>query len=679
MKKLWMFAVVLMLCSRAYAQDSLQTYTMAEIVVTGQYEPQSISKSVYQVRSIPMERIQLKGATSLQDVLNTELNFRFTQDLALGTSSVTMNGLPGQYVKVLVDGVPVVGKSSGNAIDLNQINVNTIERIEIVEGPMSVAFGADALGGVINIITKRAYDSQLSVSARVQEETVGDEYGGSQGVNNQYVAAGFSKEHWYGKLEGGHNHFGGWAGDAVGRERQWHPRTQWLGAGVAGFKKENLNIYYRLDALKESIYNPGEFQGNQAFDQRYNVTRFMHQLQGEASLGERLGYNGAVAFSDYSRRTQSVNVDKDTGRETLSLGEGQQDVTSFTGLTARGTFQYKVSPAISIQPGYDINIESGSGGRLKAGTHTIRDYALFASAEYTPNHWLSIRPGVRIIRNSQYGAPPMVPSINTKIDISPRTDVRVSYGRGFRAPSLRELYFDFFDASHAIEGNPDLAPEYSHNINASVNWTSMVRDGTTLQHSVSGFYTRVDDMIADGYLPGNNTVTTYINISRYKSTGGTITNRFRYKGLEVNGGFSYTGRYNDFQEKNGALPEFVWSPEANASASYHFTKLGLSVNAYYKYTGELPYYEIVVVDGKETVRQATIGAFSWGDASVQKKLFRYLDVTFGARNLFGVQNIRNTTANTGDAHSSGAIRPIGYGRSYFLTLNFQFDKLPNFN
>lgn len=678
MKKLLAIAVGLTMTASSHAQDSLKSFTMAEIVVTGQYEPQSISKSVYQVRSIPMERIQLKGATNLQDVLNTELNFRFTQDLALGTSSITMNGLPGQYVKVLVDGVPVVGKSSGNEINLNQINVNTIERIEIVEGPMSVAFGADALGGVINIITKKAYDNNLSLSARLQEETIGDEYGGSKGIHNQYVAAAFSRKQWYGKLEAGHNQFGGWTGNATGREKQWHPRTQWLGAGVAGFRKDGLNVYYRLDALRESIYNPGEFQGNQAFDQRYNVTRMMHQLQGEASINERLTYNGAFAFTDYSRKTQSVNVDKDTGRETLSLGDGQQDVTSFDGLTARGTFQYKLSPKISVQPGYDINMESGSGGRLKEGTHRLQDYAVFASGEYKPNGWLSVRPGVRAMNNSQYDAP-VVWSLNTKFNLSSRTDLRVSYGRGFRAPSLRELYFDFFDASHSIEGNPNLKPEYSHNFNSSVNWKSIAHGNVSLQHTLSGFYTLVDDMIANGYLPGNSVVTTYINVAHYKSKGGMITTRLRYNDLEVTGGFSYTGRYNDFEEDNIELPAFVWSPEANASVSYLFRKLGLSLNAYYKFTGDLPYYEVAVIDSEEVVRQAEISSFHWADASVQKKVFEYLDITLGARNLFDVKHVQNTTMNAGGAHSSGVLRPVGYGRSFFVTLNFQLNKLSDIN
>src|SRR5690606_23632369 len=121
------------------------------VVITGEVEPQSAKKSVYQVRTIPMERIQAQGSTRLQDVLNTELNIRFDQDLSLGGSNLNMLGLSGQNVKVLIDGVPMIGRQGvENEININQINVSSIERIEIVEGPMSVIYGADALAGVIN-------------------------------------------------------------------------------------------------------------------------------------------------------------------------------------------------------------------------------------------------------------------------------------------------------------------------------------------------------------------------------------------------------------------------------------------------------------------------------------------------------------------------------------------------
>jgi len=650
------------------AQDSLQSRQLDELVFTGQYEPQSLSKSVYQIRTIPLETIQARGATTVQDLLNTELNFRFSQDMALGTSNITMNGLPGQYVKVLIDGVPMVGKSSGNEINLNQININSIERIEIVEGPMAVTFGADALAGVINVITKKAYDTKLSISARIQEETVGDEYGVDSGIHNQYVSAGYSFTKWYGKLEAGHNYFGGWTGEATGREKQWHPKTQWLGAGVVGYKNDKLNVYYRLDALNENIYNPGEFQGGQALDQRYITSRLMHQVQGDATLSDKLSYNGAVSFTDYYRKTQSVNVDEETGNETLSLGEGQQDKTTFLGFTARGTFQYKLAPTLSLQPGYDFNVESGKGGRLMEGTHTISDAAIFLSGEYTPGKIISIRPGFRTIHNSQYDAPPIVPSVNVKLNFSEKADLRVSYGRGFRAPALRELYFDFFDASHAIEGNPDLEPEYSNSFNGSFTWRSITKEKLSIQHVLTGFYNVVDNMITTGLRSGSG-VTTYFNVANFKTQGTTLTAKLQYANLNTSVGFSYTGRYNEFEEESDVA--FTWSPEANATVGYTVTKVGLSANLYYKYTGKLPYYETAMVNGEEVIHQAFIDPFHWMDVSVQKKFMKYFEATVGVRNLFNVVNIQNSTLNTGSAHSDGAVRPVGYGRSFFLTLNFQ--------
>jgi len=80
-------------------------------------------------------------------MLSTELNIRTTHDGALG-SSLTMQGLGGEHIKILVDGVPVIGRENGN-IDLDQINLQNVDHIEVINGPMSVVYGSNALAGVI--------------------------------------------------------------------------------------------------------------------------------------------------------------------------------------------------------------------------------------------------------------------------------------------------------------------------------------------------------------------------------------------------------------------------------------------------------------------------------------------------------------------------------------------------
>lgn len=653
----------------ALALDPAQKQ-LDEVVVTGQFEPQSARQSVYRVRTISMERIQAAGATRLQDVLNTELNIRFAQDLALGGSNLSLQGLSGQNVKVLIDGVPMIGRQgTGNEININQVNVNTIERIEIVEGPMAVIYGADALAGVINIITKKPESGRWSGSVKLHEETVGTEYGLKQGIHNQSVSLGYSKHYFYTLADFTHNYFGGWRGSAEDRDKEWHPKTQWLASGLAGYKTDNLDVYYRLDYLNENIYNPGLFSGIEAIDQRYITNRFMHQVQGTYLFSDKLKYNGALSYTDYSRKIQTVTVNKNTGDVRLALDPSLQDLTQFDGLTFRGTFLYKVSEKLSVQPGYDFNLESGSGGRLAEGISSIGDYAFFVSAEIKPNHWLSFRPGVRMVKNTAYDAPPFIPSVNAKFQLTTKHDLRLSYGRGFRAPSLRELYFYFFDASHSIEGNPDLKAELSHSFNASWNAKWFMSGDVKLSTALTGFYNTVDNMIGFGVKPGNTNITTYLNIEKFKTTGFTWLNTFTYKNLELGAGIGYTGRYNQLIETSEVPDEFLWSPEINGSIVYAIPALGASFSFYYKYTGRTPFLATDVTGLTEL--NETEG-FHWADLGIQKSLYKKLNLSAGVRNLFDVTRINNMAADGGPVHGGGLTRPVGYGRSYFINLSYNF-------
>jgi len=667
----------------AYAQDtpadSLSTFNLEEVVVTGQYEPQSVGKSVFKVRTIPMEKIQARGAVRLQDVLNTELNIRFSQDLALGTSNMTIQGLAGQNIKLLIDGIPQVGRqSTDNSFNINQINVNSIERIEIIEGPMSVIYGADALAGVINIITRKSPDGKLDLTARVHEESVGKEYGFGRGIHNESVGAGYALNKFNMRADFSRNYFGGFKGDSTGREMRWHPKIQWLGNALVGYGGNKSRVYYRIDYLNEDIFNPGNYgQGGEgagiAVDQNYISQRLMHQLQGAHTFSDKLSFNGALAYTTYSRKTQTTTVNEATGDVRLSLGPGQQDLTRFDGATFRGTFQYRINNKLTFQPGLDFNREVGEGGRIKEGQHPIGDYAFFLSGEWNVGSRIQVRPGIRMTYNTQYDAPPVMPSVNAKIRLTDKQDLRVSYGRGFRAPSLRELYFDFFDASHSIEGNANLKAETSHSFNGSWNWEILEKDGDKVTTAVGSFYNDVSDMISNG-LKAGSTITTYINVDRYKTKGLTWNNTWRNRHWDLNAGVAYTGRFNQLHEDAGDTPEFNWAPEVTTTSSYKTLKGGWNFSIYYKYTGKTPYPEVVTVNGEQVVNIAKMDSYNWADATVQKQLWKGLSATVGVRNLFNVINVGSTSLASAGAHSSGPIRPLGSGRAYYLSLSYMFNQ-----
>ena len=111
-------------------------FELGEVVLTGQYSPKRVDQSIYNVKVIDNRKIREKGANNLNELLSTELGIRINNSTALG-SNLSIQGLSGEHVKILVDGVPVIGRLNGN-LDLDQINMYNVDHIEMVEGPMSV-------------------------------------------------------------------------------------------------------------------------------------------------------------------------------------------------------------------------------------------------------------------------------------------------------------------------------------------------------------------------------------------------------------------------------------------------------------------------------------------------------------------------------------------------------------
>lgn len=672
---MWLFFLIsgLMVQVELFAQeDSIKGKDLSEVVVTGQYQPQSVRRSVYQVNVISRETIAGMAATNIQDVLTNQLNFRFSQDPATGGSSITMAGLSGQYVKVLIDGVPVSGRQGfNNEVDINQIDIQSVERIEIVEGPMSVVYGADALAGVINIIThKRIAHSTLGGSVKLQEETVGKEYGINKGVHNQHIQLNGQYKRWYFNGTIGRNMFNGWKDTLHERALKWYKKRQFIGSALIGYHTPKLDAYYRFDGLDELITNPGNFpinEGEPALDQEYISARAMHQLQATLKMTPKVSANLTSSYTYFTRQVfSSLYYPNGDVRATNSSELNSLNILDV--FTTRMNFTYRPFENLAFQPGVDINTELGDGARILNGRQQVNDFAFFVTAEYNPIKKLSIRPGVRMIKNSVYNAPPFVPSLHIKYVLTKKSDIRLAYSRGFRSPSLRELYYDFFDANHSITGNPDLEAEHSNSFTGSVN----VQYGNEFvkARSVLKFFVNDVDNMIDYASVGSGDLTTYINIEKYKTRGVAIENNFQYKQFTGGLGIGYTGRYNNYREEEKTLPEFKWSPELNIQASYKFIKAALTANFFYKYTGKLPYYTQVLTGTGNEILLAETREYHWADFTLNKKLGSMLALNAGVKNLFDVTDIDNTIKGEGTVSKI----PLAYGRSYFIGIVFSWNK-----
>ena len=678
------------LCNSAWAQSVKQpsstsvitdSVRLRDVVITGQYTPQSLKQSVYQVRTISSEYIKLRGATNVLGVLDNQLGVRFSNDATLGETDVEIMGMSGTNVKILLDGVPLVDRGSTRQ-SLSQIDINTIERIEIVEGPMSVVYGTDALAGVINIITKKYNGKeQLSVTARVQEETVGKEYAAfkGEGVHNENIGIQWGHNGFFAGAGLTRNDFGGWKDSLTGRRQAWKPKDQLIANGSFGYGNDHLKVWYRLDYLNEDIVSRGDinYDNGKATDQHYLTDRFTHQAQAVWQLNKDLSVNATASYQDYKRVTRTTIKDFTNNSEQLASDDGAQDVSKFNTIFFRGTAQYTLSPVWSFQPGIEYRRDGSSGQRI-LGTPDINDYSVFLSAEIKPVRWLNIRPGVRVSENSVYDAPPVIPSINTKFALRDNLDLRLSYARGFRAPALRELYFYFFDASHSIKGNSDLKAEYSNSFTGSVSWQAIGNGPVRVGVTATGFYNDFNNRIDIATINGSDT-STYVNISKFKTTGGTLSGVLNWKDLQVNAGFSYIARYNQFADddtynKDYPTPTFTWTPEVNANITYNFRKIGGALNLSYKFNGERPAYEEVTTAVPSFIHEIRTQSFHQADFTATKTITRYVTVNAGVRNLFNNTNINNSTLTSGQAHTSGGVLPMWYGRSYFLGLSFNWNR-----
>lgn len=659
-------------------QDSGQVKNLDELIVTGQYKQQSVKNSVYQVRVINNERIRLSGATNVQQVLNNQLGFRFSNDNTLGTTDVQLMGMNGRNVKILLDGVPLVDRGDTRE-SLNQVDVNIIDRIEVVDGPMSVSYGSDALAGVINIITKKQTKDNLSVTAKVQEETAGNEYHAFnyKGVHIQNVNINYKKSNWTFTAGGTHNDAGGYGGDAYGRDKAWKPKEQWLGNFKAGYSSSKFSLYYRLDGLNETIVSRGPITQNyNAKDQKYISDRFMQQLQGDFKLSNKWQMATIVAYTGYQRKTKTTVHDFIKDMDTLSTLAGEQDVAKLKSFTFRNTFNYHTGNKVSLQAGIDINSENASGQRI-SGNNTITDYALFISSEIKPTTAINIRPGLRFMKNSVYDAPPVTPSLNTKFRLSKELDLRLAYGYGFRAPALRELYFLFVDANHDLVGNPNLKAEYSNSFNGSLSWTPARLAAIGFNSTLGGFYNDFNNQIQLVASPDNPNIWSYYNVDKSKTVGITLDNRIAYKNLQATLGFVYSAYSSVTTEDKNAVKEddrdFLWTPEINSNITYQVRPIKTTFGLFYKFVGEKPAFVSGTLNSQPAIILTKVSSYHIADLTANTIINKYISTTIGIKNLFDVTNVNNTAVSSG-IHNSGGARAIGYGRSFFIGLNLQWNK-----
>ncbi len=662
--KKMMFVSILFLAMNLLAQpaDQGDPKVSEEVVVTAQFMPESAKHSVYKVRILNAERIEAMAAKNLRELLDHELSMDVENTSVFG-SSISIQGLSFENVKILVDGVPVIGRLNG-IIDLSHLNLEGIDRVEIIEGPTSVYYGTDALAGVVNLIPKKEQSDRYQASLDGYYESVGDRI--------QNGSAGFYDDKQSVLISGGIRDFDGYSPESEGRGEQWNERDQYYGDLRYTRHIGAYDLSYGARFFDEELYDLGEPKDGTASDLTYQTKRYGHNLTFKGAPTERHYLDFQLAFSDYERNKSTFVVDTTTGDRQPSDNPAQYDRTAFRQWLGRGMLaSVQTSEKLGYQIGYELSIESGEGARINAGKQQIEDYAAYVSARYTPTPNLVIQPALRYAYNSAYDAP-VTPALNVKYTGASFGDLRASYARGFRSPSLKQLFLDFTMPAGPfifhITGHDALEAERGHNLNLSHSWQKRTNT-SSFQLDTSLFYNDIENLITLSVLqpigdPGHFE-RHYINVDTFKTKGGRVLFGYSGANFSARAGLSRTSTYNDLSADD-QVPEFNNSTDVRADLTWRPSRLGTKFNLFYKYNGAKPGYYVLTdgATGTREIRETSLESNERLDAGLSRSFFDdFLELSFGGKNLFDVKNMDTVDLTSGSAH---AVNQLGWGRTWYV-------------
>jgi vitamin B12 transporter len=504
------------------AQDAGEPVQLGPVVVTATKTDVPLNDVTSSVMVITEEEIQAKKAKTVLELLRDAPGLDVIQSGGPGgTASVSIRGGTPNHTLVLVDGVRVNSPMTGT-FDFADLTTDNIERIEIVRGPQSTLYGSDAIGGVVNIITKHGKGAPaFSMSAEAGAYRSFRESAGVTGATPsldyslsiaRFDTDGFSRA----DKRNGNTEKDGYGNTTV---------SSGLGMNLGAVGRLDLTAHYTnaevdLDGCGFPVCpidDPNYVQNNQSrfVSARYSrpLTSWWNQeLELALNLDELKGRDPDPVdiFNNYKIETQGRHLD---WRHHFSIGE--------TDLLTLG-YEYQ-----------------GQQGKEKdTFDKTISDSAVYVQNQHQVSNLFSQVVGVRADYNNRFGD-----EITFKTEAAYRVPVtgtkfRAAYGTGFHGPTLNDLFFPGY-------GNPGLKPETNESIEGGIEQV-FFSDAVSLQGTY--FHTRFENLIVF-----DSATSLPQNIGKATAKGTEVELRISpSKSVTLKTNYTYTGTRNE--ENDQELP-----------------------------------------------------------------------------------------------------------------------------
>ncbi len=519
-------AVIVLVAQPAAAADqpASEPDMSIPITITATRLPIPVVEAGSSVTVITAEEIQQKQERTLPDVLRDVPGLTVVSTGGPGgQTSVFMRGTNSNHTKILIDGIDAGDPTTtGGAFDFAHLLTFDIERVEVLRGPQSGLYGADAIGGVINVVTRRG-EGELRLSSSIE--------GGSYGTFNQSGAARGATGPLSYAFDVGHYS----ALDtpvtppellppgrkAIGDAYDNKTFAAKLGLAAADNLDFGLTARYIDTDLRFTGQDFSSFPSTPAANQSDSQTRQFftrgnaHWVLFDGLFEQNMGF----AYTDYRRR--DLTGDTGFGPTPPNYNRGDRIKADWRG-------DFKIMPGHILTLGAEHQIEQIRDSPISAQTSTDSGFAQLQSAvaERLFNT-LSVRydGSDRFVGSTTYRVAPslLVPETATRL--------KGSVGTGFKGPTLQQLFVSF--PSFNFFANPNLKPEesfgYDFGFEQSVPWAP-IRFGSTY------FHNDIDNLIT-----ANATFTSFANIARAETYGAENFIAFEpWAGLSFRGDYTYT-------------------------------------------------------------------------------------------------------------------------------------------
>ncbi|HVH12986.1 MAG TPA: TonB-dependent receptor, partial [Longimicrobium sp.] len=565
------------------------------VVATASRRLKTLGEAPVATEVVDRGRIESSGATDLAGVLALVPGVETQGGHPVGTG-VYLQGLGSERVLVLVDGEPVVGRIAGE-IDLTRLPVADAERVEVVKGPQSTLYGSEAMGGVINLITRAP---EAGTSAGGVQLT-----GGSRGRRDGVAHARGSVGAFDWTARGGVRDV-----DLVpGQDAPLDAGTRrWDGNARLGWRATPA---LRVEA--------GGWLVDE--DQRWRTGQ-LYQFADNRQWSSRLS---AAWTAGAHTLTPSLYVagfehglSRASGPDPVGGGDREAQRLAEAALRYSGT-----AGALALDGGAEVRHDWTRSDRVQDGERDAASVDAYGQATWNAGD-VSLVPGVRLSHSSRWGQhwTPRLAGVWRPVA---SLAVRASAGAGYRAPAFKELYMEFLNdaAGYTVRGNPELQPERSASVSAGAEWA-----GQRVYLRASAFRTEFRDFIetvTDADTSSRSlAVYRYQNVARGRTSGVEMQTGTALGGVRADAGWSWLST----RDESTGRP-LVGRPEhAGRLALAYARASGLRLGVAASYTGRTPEKK---PDGTLFYREA----YTRVDLRASHTLPLGLGVAVGVENLAG--------------------------------------------